>query len=170
VISIITLLLQDQLPIVAVPVIAMTQEISVGHALANEDYTQRKMFQGVGDTNEMQAASCGSKCLWNMGTNIAMDDVHFSIELDQLQGWVDDVKALIVADLWEHGMRRHRLLGPGFFWLRFGRGSQDLISHTSGMKAPVHVQMSFMKSIGDPNVPGKFGWILEALEQITLCK
>lgn len=99
-----------------------------------------------------------------------MDDVHLSIELDQLEDWIDDIKKLIVADLWVYGLRRHRSLSPGYFWLRFGHGSDDFISHTSGMKAPVHVQMSFMKAMHDPLVPNKWPWILQTIEQLTLCK
>jgi hypothetical protein len=62
----------------------------------------------------MQAISCGSKCLWNMGSKIAMDDLHFSIELEQLQGWIQDVHAVLAADLWEgNALKRLRVLSPG---------------------------------------------------------
>lgn len=160
---------QDLEPLAAVPVLAAIHETSVGHFYATQDNGQ-PMLEGVGDTNRMQSASCGSKCLWNLGANIAMDDVHFSIELAQLQDWVNDAQAIIAADLWAGGRKRHCVLPPGYFWLRFGHGSRDFISHTSNMSEPVHVQMSFMKSINDPQVPGKFGWVLEVLEQLTLCK
>uniref|UniRef100_A0A383W8D4 Uncharacterized protein n=1 Tax=Tetradesmus obliquus TaxID=3088 RepID=A0A383W8D4_TETOB len=144
--------------------------MSVGHAMANDLSTKRKMFAGVGDTNLMQSASCGKSCLWNQGAKIAMDDIHMSIELEQLGDWISDVKKLVAADLHEHGAKKHRYLSPGYFWLRFGSGSQDFLSHTSNMTAPVHVQTSFMKSIINPLQPSKFGWILEVIEQLTLCK
>lgn len=99
-----------------------------------------------------------------------MDDIHMSIELDHLGHWIDDIKKLIVADLWAYGLKRHRTLSPGYFWFRFGHGSEDFLSHTSGMKEPVHVQMSFMKAMHDPLVPNKWPWILEVIEQLTLCK
>ncbi|KAF6262091.1 hypothetical protein COO60DRAFT_690109 [Scenedesmus sp. NREL 46B-D3] len=162
--------LRDLLPLAALPVKAAIQEMSVGHAMANDLKSKRRMFEGVGDTNMMQAASCGKSCLWHQGAKIAMDDIHMSIELEQLGDWISNVKKLVAADLHEHGAKKHRYLSPGYFWLRFGSGSQDFLSHTSNMTAPVHVQMSFMKSMINPLQPNKFGWILEVIEQFTLCK
>jgi len=143
--------------------------VAVNHLLA-VNLKGRPIKQGVGDTNKMQAISCGKKCLWSMGSKIAMDDLHFSIELDQLKGWIDDVHAVMAADLWHHGLKRFRVLSPGYFWLRFGHGSSDFLSHTSGMKAPVHVQMSFMKSLAKGIETSKYGWVLDVLEQLTICK
>ncbi|KAF8062634.1 GULLO2 [Scenedesmus sp. PABB004] len=202
------LVADDKLPLVGLPVWAAIQETSVGHAMANL-HNGRRMFEGVGDTNHMQArrgaapaphcrrrarplqrrprgharrrpvthtrthaqsVSCGDKCLWNMGSKIAMEDIHMSVELDQLADWVADVKAIVDADLFEGGARARRRLSPGYFWLRFGSGSADFLGHTSGMTAPVHVQMSFMKSMANPLQPNKHGWVLEAIEQLTLCK
>jgi hypothetical protein len=54
--------------------------------------------------------------------------------------------------------------------LRFGHGSGDYLSHTAGLSAPVHVQMSFMKSIANPGSPSKYSWVLDTLEQLTVCK
>jgi len=48
--------------------------------------------------------------------------------------------------------------------------NDDFISPNSKMKSPAHVQMSFMKSKNDPAVPGKYAWVLEAIEQLTVCK
>jgi hypothetical protein len=58
----------------------------------------------------------------------------------------------------------------GYFWLRFGHGSSDYISPLSGMQAPVHVQMSFMKSLAKGVRTSKYGWVLDVLEQLTICK
>lgn len=162
--------MQDLFPLASLPVKAAIQEMSVGHAMANDLRTKKKMYEGVGDTNEMQSASCGKTCLWNQGANIAMDDVHLSIELEQLGEWIADIQKLVQADLFEYGLKRHRHMSPGYFWLRFGHGSDDFLSHTSNMAAPVHVQMSFMKSMINPLQPNKFPWILEVIEQLTVCK
>jgi hypothetical protein len=48
--------LQDLLPLAALPVKAAIQEMSVGHAMANDLKSKRKMYEGVGDTNLMQAS------------------------------------------------------------------------------------------------------------------
>lgn len=58
----------------------------------------------------------------------------------------------------------------GYFWLRFGHGSNDYINHIGSMKAPVHVQMSFMKSLAKGVGTSKYGWVLDVLEQLTICK
>lgn len=160
---------QDLVPVTAVPVLAAIQEVSVRHMYA-VNMMGMPVKTGVGETNKMQAISCGKKCLWSMGSKIAMDDVHFSIELDQLQAWIADAKSIIAADLWHNGLKRYRVMSPGYFWLRFGHGSDDFLGHTSGMKAPVHVQMSFMKSIAKGPATSKYGWVLDVLEQLTICK
>lgn len=59
---------------------------------------------------------------------------------------------------------------PGYFWLRFGHGSSDFISPVSSMVAPVHVQMSFMKSLAKGVATTKYAWVLDVLEQLTICK
>lgn len=152
------------------PILTAIQEASISHTYA-VNLLGLPTKKCVGDTNAMQAISCGSKCLWTMGSKIAMDDVHFSIELDQLKGWIDDVHAVMAGDLWEHSpLKKFRVMAPGYFWLRFGKGNGDYLSHTSGMKAPVHVQMSFMKSLAKGVETSKYGWVLDVLEQLTICK
>ena len=99
-----------------------------------------------------------------------MDDLHFTIELVTLPQWISDVKSIMDQDFWEGGKRKGLVLPPGYFWLRFGMPNDDFISPNSKMKSPAHVQMSFMKSKNDPAVPGKYAWVLEAIEQLTVCK
>lgn len=94
------------------PILTAINEASVGHTLS-VNMLNIPTRKGVGATNSMQAISCGKKCLWSMGSKIAMDDVHFSIELDQLKAWVDDVHAILAADLWQHGHKRFRVMAPG---------------------------------------------------------
>jgi hypothetical protein len=98
--------------VAAVPIVAAIHQSSIDRILAVNPLGL-PMPRGVGDTNKMQAISCGSKCLWSLGSKIAMDDVHFSIELADLAGWVEDVKAVIAADLWHHGLSRMRVMPPG---------------------------------------------------------
>lgn len=38
------------------------------------------------------------------------------------------------------------------------------------MRVPVHVQMSFMKSLAKGVGTSKYGWVLDVLEQLTICK
>lgn len=165
----VTACLQDLLPVTAVPVLAAIQEISVNHLYA-VNALGLPVHKAVGETNKMQAISCGSKCLWSMGSKISMDDIHFSIELDQLKAWIADVHAVMAGDLRHNGLKPFRVMSPGYFWLRFGHGSADYLSHTSGLRAPVHVQMSFMKSIARGVGTSKCGWVLDVLEQLTICK
>jgi hypothetical protein len=94
------------------PIYTAIQEASVSHTLT-VNHLGLPTRKGVGETNKMQAISCGSKCLWTMGSKIAMDDLHFSIELDQLKGWIDDVHAVLAADLWHKGLKPFRLMAPG---------------------------------------------------------
>lgn len=49
---------QDRNAVAALPVWVASQEMSVGHAMANNIYGGR-MFDGVGETNDMQSAHCG---------------------------------------------------------------------------------------------------------------
>lgn len=104
--------MQDLLPVTVAPVYTAIQEASVSHTLA-VNLLGLPTKKGVGQTNQMQAISCGKKCLWNMGSKIAMDDLHFSIELDQLKGWIDDVHAVLDADLWHNRLKCLRVLSPG---------------------------------------------------------
>lgn len=94
------------------PILTAINEASIGHTLSVNMFNIPTK-KGVGKTNDMQAISCGKKCLWNTGSKIAMDDVHFSIELDQLQAWIDDVHAVLAADLWHKGFKPFRVMSPG---------------------------------------------------------
>jgi hypothetical protein len=163
---------QDLLPGMVLPIVGAVRQSSVDRILAvRNSFGHLPMPRGVCDTNAIQAISCGSKCLWNINnTRIAMDDVHFSIELAALGGWIEDVKRIVAADLWQHGKSRLRVMPPGYIWLRFGHGSDDYITQTAGLTAPVHLQMSFMKSLANPGLPGKYAWVLDTMEQLTVCK
>lgn len=144
-------------------------QTSVDHAWAVSP-SGKPLYNAVGETNRMQAVGCGKQCAWEGGAGITFDDLHFTIELEQLPDWIADVKRVMEYDYWNREGRKGKLMPPGYFWLRFGDGNNDLISPNSGLKAPAHVQMSFMKSNSQPGSPGKYAWILETIEQLTICK
>jgi hypothetical protein len=68
--------LQDLLPLAALPVKAAIQEMSVGHAMANNLQNKRKMFEGVGDTNLMQVCAGGMRAV----EGHRMNHMHSQIE------------------------------------------------------------------------------------------
>jgi hypothetical protein len=58
----------------------------------------------------------------------------------------------------------------GYVFLRFGRGSADNIAVTSGMRNPIYVELTYLRSRKLPLVPGKYQFVQDILEQLTLCK
>lgn len=145
---------------------------------------------GAAPSNEMQSVGCGAHCAWDDdAAGLAMWDTHFTADAGALPGWVADVKRIIAADFWgESGdgsgsgggdgsvggkARPTRCLPPGYVWLRFGGGNDDFLSPDAGLHAngSVHLQMSFMTSKATaPRWGIKHGHVLEAVDQLTLCK
>lgn len=58
----------------------------------------------------------------------------------------------------------------GYFFIRFGKGNNDFSSVTSGMKNPVYVELTYAKSRKVPQAPAKYQYVMDAFEQLTLCK
>jgi hypothetical protein len=58
----------------------------------------------------------------------------------------------------------------GYVFLRFGRATSDNIAVTSGMRNPIYVELTYMKSRKVPGTPGKYQFVQDLLEQMTLCK
>jgi hypothetical protein len=58
----------------------------------------------------------------------------------------------------------------GYVFLRFGKGNSDYSSVTSGMKNPIYVELTTAKSRKLANVPAKYQFVQDAMEQLTLCK
>jgi hypothetical protein len=54
--------------------------------------------------------------------------------------------------------------------LRFGNGVADDISISSGMRAPVLAAYAILRSRALPDVPAKYSFIQEEIEQLTVCK
>ncbi len=153
----------------------ISKEVSLDHGWAS-NLRGRVLMSGVGATNAMQSVGCGDRCAWDAGiSNLAMWDTHFTTELSALPQWMADVKAILEKDFWVGAkgglLRRQKCLPPGYFWLRFGSGNNDLISPAAGLNGTVHLQLSFMTSKATVAKWGiKHGYVLEVLEQLTLCK
>lgn len=125
----------------------------------------------VGETNKMQVAGCGGQCPWDTtSSDLAIEDSHFGIEMNQLNDWISDVKQIMSKDLWGDGKDLAKCLSPGYIWIRFGNPTSDYISPTGMLKQPVYVQLSFMKSKAAPQVPIKYSHVLDTIEQLSLCK
>jgi hypothetical protein len=58
----------------------------------------------------------------------------------------------------------------GYVFLRFGKGNSDYSSVTSGMKNPIYVELTTAKSRKLADVPAKYQFVQDAMEQLTLCK
>jgi hypothetical protein len=58
----------------------------------------------------------------------------------------------------------------GHYLLRFGKASDDYIAPFGGMKDPVMVELSLIRNRNLPNLQAKFAWVLDTVEQLTLCK
>lgn len=61
-------------------------------------------------------------------------------------------------------------MGNGHYLIRFGRRSDDYAAMWGGLKEPVVVELSLLRDRGQPNVPAKYSWVQEIVEQLTLCK
>lgn len=58
----------------------------------------------------------------------------------------------------------------GYVFLRFGRGVDDNTAVTSGMRNPIYVELTYMKSRKLHGVPGKYQFVMDIMEQLTLVK
>jgi hypothetical protein len=73
----------------------------------------------------------GAPCIWQAdASNLAIDDVHFVIERARFAAWLADVKKIVRDDLTSASAAGQRglCLPPGYFWFRFGRTTDDLLS------------------------------------------
>jgi hypothetical protein len=58
----------------------------------------------------------------------------------------------------------------GYVFLRFGKSNNDHMSVTSGMRNPIYVELTYMKSRKLPGVPAKYQFVQDIMEQLTVCK
>eukprot|EP00878_Enallax_costatus_P039822 GHUV01045739.1.p1 GENE.GHUV01045739.1~~GHUV01045739.1.p1 ORF type:complete len:480 (+),score=92.29 GHUV01045739.1:93-1532(+) len=126
----------------------------------------------TGPTNNMQASECDDHCNWNdnevfYGT---AQDVEFTAEFDQLESWINDVKKVFKEDLFENGKTKYRCMGPGYLWIRFGAGYDGYTATNAGMKRPVFLQSTWLRSRAVPTYPMRYQFVVDLLEQLTLCK
>lgn len=97
-------------------------------------------------------------------------DAEFAIEFDGLKPWIDDVKDIFYKDLFRNGTRPDRCQGAGYMWLRFGKGTDDYLSMTTGLKRPVYLQSTWLRNTESWQYPLRYGYVPELIEQMTLCK
>ena len=60
----------------------------------------------VGSTNKIAGGGCMPECPWDHG--IAVDDIAFAIEKDQLADWMEDVRRITKMDLQDNGAAPER--------------------------------------------------------------
>ncbi|KAL3685135.1 hypothetical protein R1sor_003157 [Riccia sorocarpa] len=129
----------------------------------------------------MIAEECDPYCSWDLSYyGATAEDNEFTIKLSDVDDWVKDVKSVIKAEEEErqkvldrrYGVGKVKLcLNPGHFWLRFGKGSKNLLATTAGHDEPVVYAMStFFASGYVTHLPPKMDHISQVLEQLALCK
>ncbi|WIA38074.1 hypothetical protein OEZ86_001443 [Tetradesmus obliquus] len=126
----------------------------------------------TGPTNNLAASECDEHCTWNDRRvfNGTAQDAEFTIEFEQLAGWIADVKRAFDVELREGGKAKYRCLGLGYMWIRFGQGYDGITATTSGMKRPVYVQSTWMRSRVGPLYQMRYQFVLDLIEELTLCK
>ena len=55
-------------------------------------------------------------------------------------------------------------------WIRFGRGYDGFTATTSGLKRPVFLQSTWLRSRATPKSPIRYQFVQDLIEQLTLCK
>eukprot|EP00878_Enallax_costatus_P023925 GHUV01025491.1.p3 GENE.GHUV01025491.1~~GHUV01025491.1.p3 ORF type:complete len:128 (+),score=27.51 GHUV01025491.1:1430-1813(+) len=61
-------------------------------------------------------------------------------------------------------------MGPGYLWIRFGAGYDGYTATNAGMKRPVFLQSTWLRSRAVPTYPMRYQFVVDLLEQLTLCK
>lgn len=106
------------------------------------------------------------------------EDMEFTIKASQLEGWVEDVRAIIKSELQEAQDRLDkrygkgkvkRCLPPGNIWIRFGKGSTGLLATSAGTEDVAFVQWVSLTS-ASASKPGKQSTMIQTIEQLSLCK
>ena len=123
---------------------------------------------------------CAPKCFFSVHHVKGFgEDIEFTIKASQLEEWVEDVKAIIKAELQEvqdrldkrYGKGKvKRCLPPGYFWIRFGQGTESLLATTTGTEDLAFVQWGTANSAMFPSKPAKLFTMVQTIEQLSLCK
>jgi hypothetical protein len=152
----------------------IARSASVGKTWANANNgTGKSVLTALAPSNQMQASECDDHCAFNGPEfNSTAEDVEFTIDWDRFASWVGDVKKLVDADIHAYGQMplARRCIGLGYIWLRVGKGDQDLLSTSHGLKRPVYLQSTWLRSRGAPGYPNRRGYVMDVIEQMTLCK
>ncbi|PTQ26372.1 hypothetical protein MARPO_2307s0001, partial [Marchantia polymorpha] len=124
---------------------------------------------------------CSPHCIWEVKSGgYSVEDNELHIRLSRLEEFLDDVRSIIKAEEQEKQEYLDRRYGkgkvsvclpPGFFWIRFGKGTQNLLATTAGFEEPVlYFMTSFLVSGFSSYLPTKLDHIAEVIEQVGLCK
>lgn len=128
----------------------------------------------------MVSDDCSPQCLFHVHhMGMFIEDTEFTIKISQFEDWVADAKEVVKSELAkiesQLTQRQNksvitRCMPPGYFWLRFGKGNQNLLSTAAGTEDVVYVQWTHLHSAKVPTKLAKQSTIAETLEQMTLCK
>eukprot|EP00878_Enallax_costatus_P001016 GHUV01001150.1.p1 GENE.GHUV01001150.1~~GHUV01001150.1.p1 ORF type:complete len:631 (+),score=62.78 GHUV01001150.1:321-2213(+) len=126
----------------------------------------------TGPANDLMASECDDHCNWNDNEVLfgTAQDVELTAEFDQLEDWIADVQKIMDVELKENGKAKYRCLGPGYLWIRFGAGFDGFTATNSGLKRPVYLQSTWIRSRAVPNYPIRYQFVPDLIEQLTLCK
>lgn len=138
-----------------------------------QDATSGTLIEhGTIPTNSaMVSEDCSPTCFFHthhMGT--ITEDTEFTIKLTQLEDWVQDVKRIVPSITEFNNKGLITCMPPGYFWIRFGNSNNNLLSTSTGSEPVAYVQWTHLRSGMLPNKLPKQSSILEAIEQLTLCK
>jgi hypothetical protein len=64
----------------------------------------------------------------------------------------------------------YRCLGPGYIWIRYGKNYDGFTATNAGMKSPVYVQSTWLRTRMEPNYPMRYQFVMDLIEEVTLCK
>lgn len=61
-------------------------------------------------------------------------------------------------------------MGLGYMWIRFGQNYDGVTATPSGLKRPVYVQSTWLRSRQEPHYDMRYQYIVDLVEEVTLCK
>ena len=133
--------------------------------------------EGVGDVNDVATGGCDPwGCPWDGGDGAAaltVEPREVVIAFEDLAAWIDDVKKIARLDLGAApGKEAEGRCLLGYVWLQFGGAAPDFLASTSGLGGgAVHAitMLSRSRKLYRER-PGRFGFVHDLIEQLSLCK
>lgn len=61
-------------------------------------------------------------------------------------------------------------MGLGYMWIRFGSGFDGYTATNAGLKRPVYLQSTWIRSRAVPMSTIRYQFAPDLIEQLTLCK